>query len=592
MRDPRRKATAPGISRRAFLRASSVTAIAGALGCSPKQIPIAASANAPFDFDADVVVVGAGVIGACAALFATHAGARALLLEKSARFGGTAVKSAGVYWVPHNSFVRGSRSEPSRAASLSALARYSYPQIYDSRSATLGLPPNEYALIEAVYDAGAPAVEKLAAMGALISSPASKRSGPMPDYVDDERSDKAPLDRRLRPLKPDGTLGSGDEMVRQVRAAVEREGIPVLTEHRVQRLIANEAGEVVGLEAERGDGSIVRVRAKRGVVFATGGFTHNPDLVRSFQNGPIYGGCAVPTNEGDFVYMAAALGARLGHMQSAWYAQLVLEQALKSRATPDDVFMPPGDSMILVNRLGRRVVNEKSNHHDRTQVHFHWDPGTRSWINQLLFMIYDQRTADLYAGRFPLPARGARAPYVLRGDTLEALSTAIDGRLARIESRTGGVRLDLEFPDRLAISIKRFNKHSESGIDPDFDRGGRLQDRLFHARVWSFPNRATKWPLNDKPNVTMYPVSGSGPYYAILLAAGTIDTHGGPVANAEAQILASDGRTIAGLYGAGNCIASPTGRACYGHGATFGPALAFAYLAGTNAAAAYEKSLS
>jgi hypothetical protein len=578
-------------SRRDFLRLSTTAAVASALGCAPQKIPVAATARDPFDIESDVVVVGGGVIGGCAALFASHADARTVIIEKAASFGGTARKSAGVYWVPHNSFVRGGKGEPSRDAALRALARYSYPQLYDAGSPTLGLPTNEYELIEAVYEAGAPAVEKLAAMGALISAPASKRSGPMPDYVDDERSDKTPLDRRLRPMKPDGTLGSGDEMVRQVRAAVDRYRIPVLTEHRARRLIVNANGEVVGVEVTRPDTTTLRVRGRRGVLFATGGFTHNPDLVRSFQTGPLYGGCAVPTNEGDFVYMAAGIGARLGHMQSAWYAELVLEQALRWRSTPDDVFMPPGDSMIIVNRLGRRVVNEKTNHHDRTQVHFQWDPGTRSWINQLLFMVYDQRTADLFGGRFPLPSRGARASYVLRGATIDELATAIDTRLARLANRTGGVRLDIEFPDRLAQSMRRFNKAATTGIDSDFDRGGRLQDRLFHARVWSFPNRGTSWPANENPNITMYPLADAGPYYAIVLAAGTIDTHGGPVANASGQILAADGRAIEGLYGAGNCIASPTGRACYGHGATFGPALAFAYLAGTNAAAAYEKSL-
>ena len=579
------------LSRRAFLRASTTAALAGTLGCSTRKIPAAASARDPFDLETDVVVVGGGVIGGCAALFASHADARTLIVEKSAGFGGTARKSAGVYWVPHNPFVRGARGEPSRAEALRALARYSYPQLFDAGSPTLGLPTNEYELIEAVYDAGAPAIERLEEMGALASVPASKRSGPMPDYVDDERNDKTPLDRRLRPLKPDGSLGSGEEMVRQVRAAIDRYEIPVLTEHRAHRLIVNALGEVVGVEVSRGDGRTIRVRGRRGVVFATGGFSHDADLVRNFQTGPLYGGCAVPTNEGDFVYMAAAVGARLGHMQSAWYAQLVLEQALRWRSTPDDVFMPPGDSMIIVNRLGRRVVNEKTNHHDRTQVHFYWDPGTRSWINQLLFMVYDQRSADLYAGRFPLPARGARASYVLRGATLEDLATAIDARLARLESRTGGVRLDIEFPDRLAASVRRFNKAATAGLDSDFDRGGRLQDRLFHARVWSFPNRDTEWPPNDKPNITMYPIAEAGPYYAIMLAAGTIDTHGGPVANAAGQILGADGQPIEGLYGAGNCIASPTGRACYGHGATFGPALTFAYLAGTNAAGAYEKAL-
>jgi hypothetical protein len=245
--------------------------------------------------------------------------------------------------------------------------------------------------------------------------------------------------------------------------------------------------------------------------------------------------------------------------------------------------------MLLVNRFGRRVVNEKANHNERPQAHFFWDPTTRSWINQLLFMVYDQRTAELFAGRFPLPARGTGAAYVMKGETLDQLATAIDKRLQKLAPRTGGVSLDIEFPDRLAASVKRFSKHAESGIDLDYDRGGRLQDRLFHAKVWSFPNRTTSWPVNDKPNVTMYPFAQSGPYYAIILAAGTIDTHGGPVVDASGRVLAADGAPIVGLYGAGNCVASPTGRACYGHGATLGPALAFAYLAGTHAAAEREK---
>jgi hypothetical protein len=356
-------------------------------------------------------------------------------------------------------------------------------------------------------------------------------------------------------------------------------------------VLTNADREVVGVEAERADGTHVRVRARRAVVFATGGYTHDRELVSTFQPGPLYGGCAVPTNQGDFIYIATALGARLGHMQSAWYAQVVLEQALRFAAVPDAVFMPPGDSMILVNRMGRRCVNEKANHNERPQVHFFWDSTSRSWVNQLLFMVYDQRTAEMFAGRFPLPARGAGSPYVLKGDTLDELAKRIDNRLERLAPRTGGVSLDIEFPDRLAGTVRRFGKFAETGIDVDYDRGGRLQDRLFHSKVWSFPNRQTRWAANDKPNVTMYPLAESGPYYAIILAAGTLDTHGGPVVDANGRVLATDGAPIPGLYGAGNCIASPTGRACYGHGATLGPALAFAYLAGTHAAGEREKDI-
>ena len=580
------------LSRRRFLGllgAAATTAIA----CSPRRPPVVTlePASNTFDEEHDVVVVGGGVIGGCAALFAREAGAQTVIVEKAAAFGGTAARSAGVYWVPRPLSEGDARGLPSRASSLRRYARASYPNRFDANAERYGLAELDYELIAAVYDETSTAVRKLGEMGALASQPAANRSGPLPDFLNDERNTVVPVDRRLRPKKRDGSFGSGDELVRQIAAAVAKRQIPVHVSHRVTAVLTNADREVVGVEAERADGTHVRLRARRAVLFATGGYTHDRELVSTFQPGPLYGGCAVPTNEGDFIYLATALGARLGHMQSAWYAQVVLEQALRFPAVPDAVFMPPGDSMILVNRFGRRCVNEKANHNERPQVHFFWDPTTRSWINQLLFMVYDQRSAELFAGRFPLPPRGAGAPYVLKGDTLEQLSTAIDKRLEKLAPRTGGVSLDIEFPDRLAASVKRFSKHAASGIDIDFDRGGRLQDRLFHSKVWSFPDRQTRWPANDKPNVTMYPFAENGPYYAIILAAGTIDTHGGPVVDANGRVLAADGAPIAGLYGAGNCIASPTGRACYGHGATLGPALAFAYLAGTHAAGEREKQI-
>jgi len=586
MSDPQR------LTRRRFLGWLGATATT-ALACSPRRQPVVTveKTSNPFDEEHDVVVVGGGVVGGCAALFAHEAGAHTVILEKAEAFGGTAARSAGVYWVPRPLNEGDARGLPSRRSSLRRYARASYPARFDPDAERFGLTEIDYELIAAVYDETSTAVRRLSEMGALSSVPAANRSGPLPDFLNDERNDVVPIDRRLRPKKRDGSVGSGDELVRQIAAGVAARQIPVRVSHRVTAVLTNSAREVVGVEAERTDGTFVRIRARRAVLFATGGYTHNQELLRSFQPGPLYGGCAVPTNEGDFIYIATALGAQLGHMQSAWYAQVVLEQALRSPAVPDAVFMPPGDSMILVNRFGRRVVNEKANHNERPQAHFLWDATTRSWINQLLFMVYDQRTAELFAGRFPLPARDLGARYVLKGDTLEQLAFVIDKRLERLASRTGGVGLDIDFPDRLAAAIKRFNKLAESGIDLDYDRGGRLQDRLFHAKVWSFPNRSTRWPLNDKPNVTMYPFPESGPFYAIILAPGVIDTHGGPVVDANGRVLAADGAPIPGLYGAGNCTASPTGRACYGHGATLGPALAFAYLAGTHASQEREKRI-
>ena len=77
------------------------------------------------------------------------------------------------------------------------------------------------------------------------------------------------------------------------------------------------------------DGTTVAVRARKAVIFGSGGFTQNPELRRRFLPGPVFGGCAVPTNEGDFVGIASALGAELRNMQNAWWAQILLDQALR-----------------------------------------------------------------------------------------------------------------------------------------------------------------------------------------------------------------------------------------------------------------------
>ena len=51
----------------------------------------------------------------------------------------------------------------------------------------------------------------------------------------------------------------------------------------------------------------------------------------------------------------------------------------------NNVFYIVGDSVIEVNRYGKRVVDEKRNYTDRTMVHFEWDPQRAEWTNMLLF---------------------------------------------------------------------------------------------------------------------------------------------------------------------------------------------------------------
>jgi 3-oxosteroid 1-dehydrogenase len=81
----------------------------------------------------------------------------------------------------------------------------------------------------------------------------------------------------------------------------------------------------------------------------------------------------------------------------------------------------------------------------------------------------------------------------------------------------------------------------------------------------------------------MYPLSPTGPYYCVILGPGALDTKGGPITDEYARVLGVDGEPIPGLFGAGNCIASPAGQAYWGPGGTIGPAITFGYIAARTA---------
>ena len=125
----------------------------------------------------------------------------------------------------------------------------------------------------------------------------------------------------------------------------------------------------------------------------------------------------------------------------------------------------------------------------------------------------------------------------------------------------------------------------------DFRRGEKLYDRLWHSHVWSYPNPGTSHAVGKTPNVTMHPFDPASRLYAIILASGTLDTNGGPMISPAGEVLSTDGKPIPGLYGAGNCISSPTGHYYYGGGGTLGPAITYAYLAAKSAAASPVKEL-
>jgi 3-oxosteroid 1-dehydrogenase len=532
------------------------------------------------DLDADVIVVGSGAAGLSAALSAQREGADLVLLEKAATLGGTTIKSSAWAWYPNHAGVRTDGHVDEKDDALRYMARLSAPESYDRGSPTLGLPAWRHALLAAFYDNAATALEALHAAGVYsVSLP------DFPDYYSYLPENRTPHGRTHRPVTPAGEPASADEMIRQGVEAIEEAGGRILTRHAVTRALVDEAGGVVGLVALH-DGEPVVVRARRGVVFASGGFASDPARRADHLAAPILGTCAVPTNTGDFLDIAQALGAPLHNMTYPWMTLMTLEDAISHNPEVKSLFHPPGDSMLFVNGDGVRSLNEKSPYNEMAQMLQRWDVRSASYPELYQFMVWDQACQDLHGNdrrANPIPAPGAPAPHVASGATLDALAEALRERVARLAEHVPGLRMSDDFATNLRASVARFNAGARDGRDPDFERGERPIERAFNALFTG--------GVRDERNPLLYPLSEQGPYYATIIVPAALDTKGGPRINPRAEVVRADGTPIPGLYGAGNCVASPAGKSYWAAGATIGPAVTFGFLAGRHAATAPVREL-
>ena len=535
-----------------------------------------AAANGKFDGEFDVIVVGSGIAGLATALFSRWHGNKVLVLEKASQLGGTTRKAAFWYWVPNNAAMRAAGTKDPKKDCIRYMARLSRPEMYNADAPRSGMPEWEYSQYEAIYDNASTATELLSKKGALEY----RHCDFVPDYWAELPEDKAPKGRVLLPKGARETMSDGGEVaVKTMSAAAKNDGVDIRAGHRVQRVIKNAKGEIIGVEADTAKGK-KRFFARKAVVFCTGGFTHNVELRKNYLSAPVYGGCAALSNEGDFIYIASTVSAQLRNMNYAWMCPIVFEKAMARDPGLIGTFSPCGDSMIYVNKEGQRVANEKLAYNEMAQVFFQWDGARSEYPNLLLIAVWDQRSQEHSAsdeyGRFIVPP-GTDGAHVIKGATLAALSEAIGERLARYAQVTGGLKLAPDFEKTLAASIQRFNGFAASGRDFDFRRGERQVEHLFNGAVAPSPSA---------PNPTMFPISEEGPFYAALLTGGNLDTKGGPKTNVSGQVLDDQDKPIAGLYGVGNCVASASARAYWAGGATIGPILAFAHLA---AAAAHKE---
>ena len=599
------------VSRRGFLKASGVSAAvaAGSIGA----IPFTASkafAQQAWDAEYDIVVAGSGGAAFSAAITAKALGNDVVMYEKGAYVGGTTLVSGGGGWFPNNHLMQADGLEDPKDWALKYMTRYSLPHRYNPNDAQFGLSDDDFALFNAYYDTAGEAAKFLEDQGA-ITWIYGQGYGPgfdkvQVDYMEEYEEDKAPTNRSLHPQTAEGTVGGGGDMIAGYQAWAQANDLPINLFHRVENVIINAKNEVIGVEVTVidptaaaatpeaatpvTDGERLAIRARKGVIFGSGGFARNDDMMRHFMPAPYYGGCSAPTNEGDLVRISAALGAKLGNLHNVWRNEGLFEQAIADSGSYNCVWFYSGDSFLIVNKLGKRFVNEKRPYQDRPMAHQDWDPNYGDWTSRLGFFIYDQRVQDNWGGRYPFPEDPTTAPYVVSGNTIEELAAAISERVTSLAEQSGNVQLDANFTDNLVAEVEKFNEYARTGEDLDFKRGSLRYDR--EVPYGPFSETANiEYPSADQANPALYPLTAEGPYYAFIVSAAAVDTNGGPVINEHAQIVRWDGTAIEGLYGAGNCIANPSVNAYWGGGMTLGNAHVWGYNAAVHATNASEKTV-
>ena len=314
---------------------------------------------------------------------------------------------------------------------MAYLARFARPALYEPEHPTLGLPAWEHELLEAFVDNGPDAMKTLVDIGALSVMHADD----YPNYYSHHEIDKVPFGRVVIPQLPDGEPGDGIEFTRRMEIAARERGVDIRTGHPVEGVLTNDAGEVVGVTAAGGTGASARAAASCSAPAASATTTTLRD---QYLSGLLVPGCSVPTNQGVLVEVSKRLGAPLIHMNAAFMSPIQYEWVLRDDPEIVGLFQTPGDSMIIVNKYGRRIGNEKTSYNDRTIPHLTFDVERAEYGNLLSFALWDERTNTTWAGA-PygfVPAADGDRSFVVQGDTLEELADALDARLESLGSPT------------------------------------------------------------------------------------------------------------------------------------------------------------
>jgi succinate dehydrogenase/fumarate reductase flavoprotein subunit len=532
--------------------------------------------NGGLDRPHDVVVVGSGAGGLTAALTAATSGAAVAVLDKGPYIGGTTAVSGGMIWIPSNLRMQEQGIADSDDAALRYLERVAggrtpmdqlraiveFGRVMQAfveaesplRFSTLPGFPDYHPDWDGAHGGGRSMEADLfdaSSMGDLFDAlrPDHRPPFTMAEYEEWRIFTRFPWEE-LQHRASQGFVARGRALIAPLLQACVEAGVTVITDLAVERLIGSSETGVLGVRTSAGE-----IRCET-VILACGGFEWNLEMCAQFLAGEVRGSCSPPHNTGDGIRMASALGAKLGNMTEAWWGPMVqLPEDVTDGAPTSTLlrFERTGPHSIMVDRHGRRFLNEAHNYNDVTKVLHAFDPRDYGPVHLPVHLVFDQHHLEEYG------FLSHRAGQATPGWLIEAPTIAELARRIGIDA------------DALHETVERFNTFARRGEDPDWHRGENAYDRY--------------WGDLEAPHPALGPVE-TGPFYAIEVFSGVIGTKGGVATNARGQVIDVWDEPIRGLFATGNTTAHPMGVGYAGAGSTLGPAMTVGWLAAHTACGA------
>ena len=313
---------------------------------TPATQPLPAASVSAWDIETDVLVVGFGCAGASAAIGATEAGGSVTIVERTGGSGGASAMAGGLIYMGGGTPIQKACGfEDSTEEMFKFLMAACGPAADEAKVAPYcedslahfdwlvecGVPFKPSFWSDPAWEP--PSDDGLMYSGGENAHPFNEIAVPAPRAHIPQLQGKVALSK-----------SGGWKLMEKLTARVAALGVKTVTDTRVERLVIDSDGAVVGAIGRR-FGEPLAMRARRGVILSAGGFIYNDEMLQ--QHAPLLvgnGKVGVDTDDGSGIRMAQAVGAAVKRMDGG-EATILTSPALLVRS-------------ILVNRYGQRFINE------------------------------------------------------------------------------------------------------------------------------------------------------------------------------------------------------------------------------------------